>query len=68
MIFPLMRWHRGLLGGTKADFEAVNAFLDEKKIRLDSVVDRKFSFEEAPAAFEYLWSGAHVGKVVIKVT
>jgi NADPH:quinone reductase-like Zn-dependent oxidoreductase len=34
---------------------------------LRPVIDRVFSFEAAPEAFEYLASGAHVGKVVIEV-
>ena len=34
---------------------------------LKPVVDRVFSFEEAPAAMHYMESGAHFGKVVIKV-
>ncbi|MEM6936085.1 MAG: zinc-binding dehydrogenase, partial [Pseudomonadota bacterium] len=28
-------------------------------------IDRRFSFDEAPAALEYLASAQHVGKVVI---
>lgn len=34
---------------------------------LRPVIDRVFSFEAAPEAFEYLASGAHVGKIVIEV-
>lgn len=58
---------RGILSGSKADFEALNAFLVEKKVCLDSLIDRAFSFDEAEAAFDYLSSGKHVGKVVIKL-
>jgi NADPH:quinone reductase-like Zn-dependent oxidoreductase len=29
------------------------------------VIDRVFSFEDAPAAYEYMESGAHLGKIVI---
>ena len=29
------------------------------------VVDRSFAFDEAPAAYAYLKSGAHLGKVMI---
>lgn len=35
--------------------------------RLRPVVDRVFPFEEAPAAYEHLRSGAHFGKVVVAV-
>jgi NADPH-dependent curcumin reductase CurA len=45
----------------------VNDFLSEKKVHLDVLIDRAFSFDDAPAAFEYLNSGKHVGKVVIKL-
>ena len=58
---------RGILGGSRADFEALNAFLAEKKVSLESLVDQTFSFEKADAAFDYLSSGKHVGKVVIEL-
>lgn len=34
---------------------------------LQPVIDRRFAFDDAPAAYAYLKSGAHVGKVVIEV-
>lgn len=34
----------------------------------EPVVDRVFDFDEAPEAYRYLESGAHIGKVVIKVS
>ena len=55
------------MGGSRADFEALNAFLAEKKVSLESLVDQTFSFEKADAAFDYLSSGKHVGKVVIEL-
>jgi NADPH:quinone reductase-like Zn-dependent oxidoreductase len=58
---------QGIQGGSKADFQALNKFLEDKKIRLDSLVDRVFSFDEAEAAFEYLATGKHVGKVVVRL-
>lgn len=51
--------------GSREDFEAMNAFVAQHKLR--PVIDRTFSFEEAPAAFEYLRSGSHFGKVVIRL-
>jgi NADPH:quinone reductase-like Zn-dependent oxidoreductase len=51
--------------GSRADFEAMNEFLIEH--RLHPVVDRVFAFEDAPAAYEYMESGAHMGKIVISV-
>jgi NADPH:quinone reductase-like Zn-dependent oxidoreductase len=34
--------------------------------QLKPVIDRVFAFAEAPAAYEYLKSAAHFGKVVIE--
>jgi threonine dehydrogenase-like Zn-dependent dehydrogenase len=55
-------------GGSRADFEAVNTFLAEKKVVVEPIIDKVFSFEEAPEAYKYLASGKHVGKVVVKVS
>jgi NADPH:quinone reductase-like Zn-dependent oxidoreductase len=54
----------GIYVGSRADFEAMNAFIAEHDIV--PVVDRVFSFEEAPAAFEYMDSGSFLGKIVIR--
>ena len=32
---------------------------------LKPVIDRRFAFAEAPAAYRHLASGAHLGKIVI---
>jgi NADPH:quinone reductase-like Zn-dependent oxidoreductase len=67
-LFPLVARNARLDGiyvGSRADFEALNAFLTAHRIK--PVIDRVFSFAEAPAAFEHLRSGAHFGKVVIRV-
>ncbi|KAI0391184.1 NAD(P)-binding protein [Xylariaceae sp. FL0594] len=58
---------RGISVGSKKDFIELNKFLEEKKVSLAPLVDKVFPFEESPAAFEYLNSGSHVGKVVIKL-
>jgi NADPH:quinone reductase-like Zn-dependent oxidoreductase len=55
----------GIYVGSRADFEAMNRFLSEKGIR--PVIDRVFAFDEAAAAYEYLESGSHFGKVVVRV-
>jgi threonine dehydrogenase-like Zn-dependent dehydrogenase len=55
-------------GGSRADFEAVSAFLEEKKVVVKPIIDKVFSFEEAPEAYKYLASGKHVGKVVVKIS
>ena len=51
--------------GSKEDFAAMNAFLAEHQLR--PVIDRVFPFEEAAAAFAYMDSGAHMGKIVISL-
>lgn len=51
--------------GSREDFEAMNAFIAQH--RMKPVIDRVFPFEEAPAAFSYLESGSHFGKVVIRL-
>jgi NADPH:quinone reductase-like Zn-dependent oxidoreductase len=50
--------------GNLATFTAMNDFITQHRIH--PVIDRTFSFEEAPAAFEYLAGGSHIGKVVIE--
>lgn len=58
---------RGILAASRKDFQDLNRFLEEKNIQLSPIIDRVFSFDDAPAAFKYLAEGNHVGKVVIKV-
>jgi NADPH:quinone reductase-like Zn-dependent oxidoreductase len=67
-LFPLVARNARLDGiyvGSREDFEALNAFLTEHRIK--PVIDRVFEFAEAPAAFDHLRSGAHFGKVVVRV-
>ncbi len=56
---------RGIYVGSRGQFERMNAAIAINK--LEPVVDRAFSFDEAPAAFQHLASGAHFGKVVIRL-
>jgi NADPH:quinone reductase-like Zn-dependent oxidoreductase len=51
--------------GSRADFEAMNAFIERNKIK--PIIDRVFEFDAAAAAFDYLKSGSHFGKVVIRL-
>lgn len=53
--------------GSKLDYVRLNQFLDDKKISLAPLIDRVFPFQDSKAAFDYLYSGSHVGKVIIKV-
>ena len=53
----------GIYVGSREDFEAMNAFITEHRMR--PVIDRVFSLEDAPAAYDYMASGSHLGKIVI---
>lgn len=54
---------QGVMVGSKEIFENMNRAIVLNKLK--PVIDRIFAFEEAPAAFEYLASGAHFGKVCL---
>jgi NADPH:quinone reductase-like Zn-dependent oxidoreductase len=67
-LFPLLARNATMSGiyvGSRADFEAMNRFLAEKRLR--PVIDRVFSFDEVAAAYAHLEAGGHFGKVVIRV-
>ncbi|WP_186420045.1 NAD(P)-dependent alcohol dehydrogenase [Bosea sp. CS1GBMeth4] len=55
----------GINVGSAEQFEAMNAFLVEHRIR--PVIDRSFAFDEAEAAYDELTSGRHFGKLVIRL-
>jgi len=55
----------GVYVGSREDFEAMNDFISEHRIR--PVIDRVFAFEQAPAAFDALRGGDFVGKIVIRI-
>jgi hypothetical protein len=57
-----LRWVEGSNGGC-----VHAACLDDKRAKLDTIVDRVFSYDIAPHAFEYLASCKHVEEVMIKV-
>jgi threonine dehydrogenase-like Zn-dependent dehydrogenase len=57
---------RGIAVGSKLDFEEMNRFLEERKVSFSPIIDRVFPFQESKAAFDYMYSGKHTGKVVIK--
>jgi NADPH:quinone reductase-like Zn-dependent oxidoreductase len=46
-------------------FEGLNRALEASNIR--PVIDRIFPFEAAPDAYEYMASGSHFGKIVIRL-
>lgn len=58
---------RGINVGSRQDFEKMNKVIDASKMRFEDIIDRRYKFEETEKAFEYLWSGKHVGKIVIEI-
>lgn len=50
--------------GSREMFEDMNAAISNWQ--LQPVIDRIFSFDQAPQAYEYLASGGHIGKIVIR--
>ncbi|MFD0154477.1 zinc-binding dehydrogenase [Streptomyces sp. NPDC055721] len=54
---------RALAVGSRAQFLAMNRFIEEKRIR--PVIDRTFLFDDAPDAFRHYASGSAFGKVVV---
>jgi NADPH:quinone reductase-like Zn-dependent oxidoreductase len=55
----------GVYVGSREDFEAMNAFISEHRIR--PLIDRQFDFEEAQEAFDYMRTGSFMGKIVIRL-
>jgi NADPH:quinone reductase-like Zn-dependent oxidoreductase len=55
----------GIYVGSRSDFEAMNRFIAQHKIR--PVVDRVFDFDEAAKAYDFMDNGSYVGKIVIRV-
>jgi NADPH:quinone reductase-like Zn-dependent oxidoreductase len=56
---------QGIFVGSRSMFEAMNALVTARGIR--PAIDRVFPFAQAADAFRHLESGAHLGKVVIKM-
>ena len=66
-LFPLLAKNvqlNGIYVGPRDQFLAMNEFLERKN--LYPIIDRVFELRDAPAAFEYLESGQHFGKVVVR--
>ena len=56
---------RGVFVGSRAMFEDMNRLIVGEGVK--PVIDRVFPFAEAAEAFRHLESGAHFGKVVVRV-
>ena len=57
---------QGIFVGSREMFEAMNRAIATHSMR--PVVDRVFPFDQAREAMHYMESGAHFGKVCIKVS
>jgi NADPH:quinone reductase-like Zn-dependent oxidoreductase len=58
---------RGIMVGSKQQLEDVTRFVTAKNLRLPVEKEFGFSRDEVLAAFEYMTSGQHVGKISITV-
>jgi NADPH:quinone reductase-like Zn-dependent oxidoreductase len=56
---------QGIYVGSRAMFQAMNRAIALHKLK--PVIDRVFPFEQAADAYKHLESGAHFGKIVIKI-
>ena len=57
----------GVYVGSREDFEAMNAFISEHRIRIEPIIDRRFEFDQAQEAFDYMQDGSFMGKIVISL-
>jgi NADPH:quinone reductase-like Zn-dependent oxidoreductase len=57
---------QGISVGSTEMFEAMNAAISANAIK--PVIDREFGFDEAQAAYQHMASGAHFGKIVIRMS
>jgi len=56
----------GIYVGSRADFEALNRFVDAHHVK--PVIDKVYAFDDAAAAFDALEKGESFGKTVIRVS
>ena len=64
VLMKSLRLH-GIYVGSRQMFEELNSALTATGLR--PVIDRTFVFEDARAALEYMETGSHFGKIVIRV-
>jgi NADPH:quinone reductase-like Zn-dependent oxidoreductase len=56
---------QGIFVGSREMFEAMNRAFELHQVK--PVIDRSFSFEQAVEALNYMESGAHFGKIVVRI-
>lgn len=57
---------RGVLAGSREQFEAMNECVDANGIR-PVVDDKVFNLGDARKAYQYVWEQNHFGKVVVQI-
>ena len=64
---PIMRRAhiQGISVGSTQTFEAMNRAIAANRIK--PVIDKVFGFDDVKAAYHHMASGAHFGKIVIRV-
>lgn len=56
---------QGIYVGSRAMFESMNRAIAANELR--PIIDRRFGFDEARAAFHHMQGGGHFGKIVIDI-
>lgn len=56
---------RGIFVGSRQMFEEMNRAIETA--RMKPIIDRVFPFAELPAALQYLQTGSHFGKIVVRI-
>jgi NADPH:quinone reductase-like Zn-dependent oxidoreductase len=67
-LFPLVAKNvrlNGIYVGPRDQFIAMNAYMEQTQF--EPIIDRTFEMQQAPQAFEYLESGKHFGKIVVRL-
>lgn len=57
---------KGIASGSRAMLEQALTRVASSGIRME--IDREYAFDDAPAAYRHLNSGAHMGKVLVRVS
>jgi NADPH:quinone reductase-like Zn-dependent oxidoreductase len=65
LIFAKRANVQGISVGSMQTFETMNAAIAANQLK--PVIDRVFGFDEVHAAYKHMESGAHFGKIVIRV-
>jgi NADPH:quinone reductase-like Zn-dependent oxidoreductase len=66
MLIPRVARIQGIFVGNRSMFAAMLEAIAAHNIH--PVIDREFSFDEAPAALAHMKAGAHFGKIVVRVS